>query len=399
MPDTGRSFVIAGAGIAGMTLALELARRGATVVLLERHETVQEFGAGLQISPNARRILDRLDLGPALTAASLEPQALDVYPQGGQTPLVSLELGALMRERYGAAYAVMHRADLANALYKSCRRSANIDILFGIRHWDVASHARGVTVAIDEANGQSRTTRAHAFIGADGVHSPTRINILEGPGATFRNRIAWRTLVPFSQIAGHAALNRVSVHFGTGFHLVCYPLPHRKQMNLALFMPGPRPDPAGQPSLANPGPHVAALMAAAGTGWTPWPMYTVESSIWHKGNIGLVGDAAHAMVPFQAQGAAMAIEDAAVLAPLLMGTESAEEAFSRYSALRQPRTRRVAGLSARNGRIFHMPWPLSLGRDMVMRLQGPRAHLKRLHWVYAHDAHMQVGSDQKSERG
>ncbi|WP_297110165.1 FAD-dependent monooxygenase [uncultured Devosia sp.] len=385
MPASGRSYVIAGAGIAGMTMALALAKFGATVVVLERNHTIQEFGAGLQISPNARRILDRLGLGEALDRVSLEPNALDIYPQGHQHPLISMELGAIMRERFGARYAVMHRADLADVLCKACRRFANIDILFGVRSWDVVTHARGVTVAIDEADGQSRTVRANGFIGADGVHSQTRLSVLEGPAAQFRGRIAWRCLVPVDSMAGQIALDRVSVFFGSGFHLVCYPLPHRKQVNLALFMPGGMPKDGEQPRPARPGQRVSTILGAAGDGWTPWPMYTVDAPDWHQGNIGIIGDAAHAMVPFQAQGAAMGIEDAATLAPLLAGTETAETAMSRYAELRKPRIRRVAALSAENGRIFHMAWPLSMARDAVMRLQGPRAHLRRLDWVYAHD--------------
>jgi len=385
MPSSGRSYVIAGAGIAGMTLALALAKFGATVIVLERSPSTQEFGAGLQISPNARRVLDRMGLDEAINQASLEPTALDVYAQGGQRPLVSMELGPTMRERFDAPYAVMHRADLANLLYKACRRFANIDILFGVRGWDVVSHARGVTVAIDESNGQSRTARADGFIGADGVHSQTRLSVLDGPAAQYRNRIAWRTLVPADSTSSQIAMDRVSVFFGSGFHLVCYPLPHRGQVNLALFMPGAIPQEDAQPRPKRPGPKVESLLAAAADQWTAWPMYTVDTPLWHQGNIGIIGDAAHAMVPFQAQGAAMGIEDAATLAPLLMGTESAETAFSRYAGIRQPRARRVAALSAENGRIFHMAWPFSLARNMVMRLQGPRAHLKRLAWVYSHD--------------
>lgn len=384
MPATGRNYIVAGAGIAGMTVALALAKFGATVVVLERSPNVQEFGAGLQISPNARHCLNQLGLGDALDRVSLEPRALDIYPQGAQRPLLSMELGPIMRERFGAPYAVMHRADLADVLYKACRRFANIDMVFGVRHWDVVSHARGVTVALDEANGQSRTTRANGFIGADGVHSQTRMALLDGPKAEFRNRIAWRALIPFEHVSGQVARDRVSVFFGRGFHLVCYPLPHRGQVNLALFMPGATPETSAQPHPAKPGPRVEAILAAAGDGWTAWPMYTVETSTWHQGNIGIIGDAAHAMVPFQAQGAAMGIEDAAALAPLLAGTETAEAAFSRYAEMRQPRTRRIAALSAENGRIFHMPWPLSVARNMVMRLQGPRAHLKRLGWVYSY---------------
>src|SRR5690606_15546268 len=114
------TFYIAGAGIAGLTLALTLAKFGAKVVVLERGPTLSEFGAGLQISPNARRILDRLGLDQALAAQSLEPTGIDIIPYRRGTPLVTLELGAIMRERFGAPYAVMHRADLADILYKAC---------------------------------------------------------------------------------------------------------------------------------------------------------------------------------------------------------------------------------------------------------------------------------------
>ncbi len=386
MPATGRNYVIAGAGISGMTLALGLAKFGASVILLERSPNVQEFGAGLQISPNARHCLDQLGLGEALDQIGLEPQALDLYPQGAQSPSASMELGAIMRSRFGAPYHVMHRADLADLLHKACRRFANIDMSFGVRNWDVVSHARGVTVAVDESDGQSRTSRAHAFIGADGVHSHTRRAVLDGPDAHFGNRIAWRALVPLDLVSGQIAPDRVSVFFGTGFHLVCYPLPHRQQVNLALFMPGQSPTPEGQPRPSRPGPRVDAILTAAADSWTPWALFTVQTDIWHRGNIGLIGDAAHAMVPFQAQGAAMGIEDATILAPLLAETKSAEDAFTRYAGLRRERVKRVAALSAQNGRIFHLPWPLSLARNAVLSAQGPRAHLRRLGWIYDYKA-------------
>jgi len=386
MPGTGRTIIIAGAGISGMTLALGLAKFGANIVLLERSPNVQEFGAGLQISPNARHCLDQLGVGEALDKVSLEPQALDLYPQGRNNPSMSMELGAIMRQRFGAPYSVMHRADLADLLYKACRRFANIDIVFGVRNWDVVSHERGVSVAVDEADGQSRTIRAHAFVGADGVHSHTRRSVLDGPEAHFGNRIAWRTLIPADSVEAEIAPDRVSVFFGTNFHLVCYPLPHRQQVNLALFMPSATREPSGQPQPARPGPRVTRLLEAAGQSWTPWPLHIVHTPLWHRGNIGLLGDAAHAMVPFQAQGAAMGIEDATILAPLLVETKSAEAAFAQYARLRQQRVQRVAALSASNGRIFHLAWPLSAARDAVMALQGPRAHLRRLGWIYEYKA-------------
>jgi salicylate hydroxylase len=354
------------------------------VVVLERNATIQEAGAGLQISPNARRILDRLGLSDALTHVALEPAALDTYQNGRSTPFFSMEFGPIMAERFGAPYAVMHRADLAEALYRATRRFANIDIIFGVRGWDVVSHARGVTVVVDEADGQNRTTRANAFIGADGVHSHTRRHVLEGPDAQFGGRVAWRTLVPAEAVSSVIAMDRVSVFFGSGHHLVCYPLPHRGQVNLALFLPGKPEDNPRKPSLKGKG-SLGVILAAAGESWTPWPLYTVTTPVWHRDNIGLIGDAAHAMVPFQAQGAAMGIEDAATLGPLLVEHTEPEAAFARYAAIRQSRVGRVARLSASNGRIFHMRWPLSVARDTVMQLQGPRAHLKRLGWIYGYD--------------
>lgn len=391
MPGTGRSYIIAGAGISGLTLALTLAKFGATVVVLERNDTIQEAGAGLQISPNARRILDRLGLSDTLSTIGLEPEALDTYHHGEARPFFAMEFGAIMRERFGAPYAVMHRADLAEALYRATRRFANIDVMFGVRNWDVESHARGVTVAIDDASGQSRTTRANAFIGADGVHSKTRRELLGGPDAQFGGRVAWRTLIPAEAARNLIGMNRVSVFFGSGHHLVCYPLPHRDQVNLALFLPGSAKDNPKVPKLKGRSTF-GALIEAAGDSWTPWPLYTVKTPVWHRDNIGILGDAAHAMVPFQAQGAAMGIEDAGTLGPLLVDCAEPQEAFARYAKARQARVERVADLSASNGRIFHMKWPLSAARDAVMRAQGPRGHLGRLGWIYSHDVAPPTGT-------
>jgi salicylate hydroxylase len=392
MPATGQIYYVAGAGITGLTLALALAKFGATVVVLERQPHLSEFGAGLQVSPNARKVLDNIGLSEAIAARSLGPAGIDINVPRRDKPLVTLTLGQAMRDRFGAPYAVMHRADLADLLYKATRRFANIDVVFGVRSWDAVSHARGVTISIDEANGQTRTGRGRALIGADGVHSHTRRHLLDGPDAQYHGRIAWRALLPFADIAGKIPLDRVSVFISPGIHVVIYPLPHRGQVNLALFAPQQHPD-AGQakaptlpPAIAK-WPLLSAILDKA-TEWTPWPLYAVTTPIWHEGNIGLAGDAAHAMVPFQAQGAAMGIEDAATLAPLLVSTDDPGAAFARYTQLRQGRTARVARTSLSNGNIFHLPWPLSSARDLVIAAQGPQGHLRRLDWLYGHDATM-----------
>ncbi|MBI4920472.1 MAG: FAD-dependent monooxygenase [Devosia nanyangense] len=393
MANGGRTIYIAGAGIAGMTLALALAKFGATVIVLERNKRVQEVGAGLQISPNARRVLNQLGLDKAIAAKSFEPSAIDVYPFRASKPAVSLELGAIMRQRYGVPYVVMHRADLVDALYRACRRFANIDMLFGVRGFDAVTHARGISINVDEANGTARTARVHAFVGADGVHSETRTRILGGPPATYSGFVAWRTTLSADLLKGAVALDRTTLLLGPGYHAVCYPLPQRKQVNVALFVKerADRLDAANPPKepklpwAAMPSRTLDAIVSAATGAWGYWVCNTMDAPTWSDSGIGLIGDAAHAMLPFQAQGAAMAIEDAAILAPLLMTEPDADSAFRRYEAMRRPRVDRVRKISDFNGFAYHLEWPFTLGRNAVLWAQGPRGHLKRLDWIYGFD--------------
>jgi len=394
MPGSGRTVYIAGAGIAGLTLALALAKFGATVVVLERNKAIQEVGAGLQISPNARRVLNQLGLDRQVAAHSLEPSGIDVFPFRAKRPLTTLALGRHMLERYGAPYAVMHRADLADVLYRACKRFANIEIAFGVRSFDAESHARGVSVTADEADGTSRSTRAFAFVGADGVHSRTRTELLGGPEEIYTGTVAWRTTLPMTDLHGAIAPDRTTLLFGPGYHAVCYPLPHRNQVNIALFArekPGSAfgPNPPRQPHLpwaALPSEHFRIITEAAKGAWNYWPLFRVETDVWHRDGIGILGDAAHAMMPFQAQGAAMAIEDAAILAPLLITEPDAASAFARHAALRRQRVARVRKQSDFNGFAFHLEWPFTLGRDAVLAMQGPRGHFRRLDWLYGYHA-------------
>jgi salicylate hydroxylase len=339
-------------------------------------------------------VLNRLGLDKAISAKSFEPEGLDLYAFRGDDPLVTLKFGATAKARYGLPYAVMHRADLAEVLAGACRRFANIDIVFGVEHFDVAGHARGLSVLADEGNGQVREARAFAFVGADGVHSATRTDVLGGPAATPSGHIAWRVLLDPAEVEGLIAPDRSSVIMAPGYHAVCYPLPYRRKVNVVLLT-GERAA-RGRDGSFNRAPalsrtaarnrRLAALLERAGERWGLWPLLAVKAENLHDGPIGLIGDAAHAMLPYQAQGAAMAIEDAAILAPLLMTEPAADAALRRYENLRRRRVERVAALSLANGRAFNMEWPFTLARDAVIRAQGPEGHLRRLDWLYGYDA-------------
>ena len=393
MTGQGRKFVIAGAGIAGLTLALALAKFGASVTVIEKRDAIGEFGAGLQISPNARRILDRLGAGRYLLPCTHVPPAIDVYPYRAAKPVVSLAIGAAMQERFGAPYGVMHRGDLVESLHQACKRFATIDILFGVKKVDFAHHARGFSVMIEEADGKSRTIRPFAYIGADGVHSATRTDLLDGPPARYTGYTSWRTLVDFGDMPEGLDKTNTSLLWGPGFHGVVYPLPRHNAANLVMFThlsektakevrDGKRKP--SMPRQMHNSPIFQGLLDAAKE-LVPWPLYGVSTQVWHKDVVGLIGDAAHGMLPFQAQGAAMGIEDAAILAPLLIAHETPETAYKAYARLRQKRVLRIQKLSARNGDIFHLPRPFSYARDLVVRVQGPHAHLKRLDWIYSYD--------------
>jgi salicylate hydroxylase len=394
MPGTARTIYVAGAGIAGLTLALALAKFGATVIILERVKSVQEIGAGIQLSPNALRVLNQLGLERQLRAKALEPSGIDVIPYRASRPLTTLRLGPAVTERFGAPYVVMHRADLVDILFRACKRFANIDIMFGVRSFDVTSHARGISAIIDDADGAARSARGFAFVGADGVQSRTRVQVLGGPDAEYSGSIAWRTMLPVESLQSILVGDRVTLLMAPGYHAVCYPLPHRKQVNVALFARAKEAEAFGPAALREPklpwsllrSRQFDTIMAAAAGTWGSWPLSTVQTDAWHSGGIGLAGDAAHAMLPHQAQGAAMAIEDAAILAPLLMTEPDGESAFARYATIRRQRVERVRRLSRNNGFAFHMEWPFTAARDAVIAMQGASGHLRRLAWLYGYNA-------------
>lgn len=385
-----RTIYIAGAGIAGMTLALALSRYDFHIVVLEKAHSPTTEGAGLQISPNARHVLNDLGLSQAMNKFGFATKAIDIYPHMYKKPLVSLQLGDAIEKRFRAPYCVIHRADLFGLLFDACKEHNNIQFFFGVKSFDMEAHARGVSLTFELTSGEVQNTRAHAFIGADGVHSQTRRKILKGPDAIYSGYVAWRTLIPASMMHNQLNLEHTSLMWGPGYHTIAYPHPNRHVINIALFSkeklsPDTRVQHVNTPSLATTKtrcPRLKSIFIAAEGAWQKWPLNAAKTSQWSQGPIGLIGDAAHAMLPYQAQGAAMAIEDAAILAPLLASEKYATSALFKYQNLRQKRVQKITDTAAKNGKIYHMEWPFSVARDIVVSTEGPKGHFKRLAWIY-----------------
>ncbi len=387
MTDNSRIFCIAGAGIAGLTLALALAKHNAKVIILERNEKIQEFGAGLQLGPNAHRALDSLGLEETLEKVSFEPHGVDIFSFKAKAPITTLKLGATARERFGVPYSVIHRADLVETLYKQAKKLKNIKIHFGVSDFEVSSVDLNPIVKFKNFDGEIVEIKTHAFIGADGVCSVTRTDILSGPQSKYSGYVAWRTLIDIDKLQDVLDLNNTSLMWGSGFHAVAYPLPHRKKVNIAIFTKenmsvgfGIRQQPSMPLSVVDD-IRLSKILELADE-FKHWPLAAVKTNVWHKGAVGLVGDAAHAMLPFQAQGAAMGIEDAVILAPLLMNKETAINAFKIYENKRQARVNKVIKTSMSNGKIFHMSAPFSKARNSVVKMQGELNHFSRLAWIY-----------------
>jgi salicylate hydroxylase len=392
-----RTIIVAGAGIGGLTAALALAAKGFRVVVLEKAERLEEAGAGLQLSPNASRILVELGLQPRLASRAVMPDAINIMSarEGGE--IARLPLGEAASFRAGAPYWVVHRADLQAALQAHVNDNPDIELRLGCQFDDVTSHAKGLTV-VQRSGDARRQELAVALIGADGIWSSVRNHLFPDVQPQFSGLIAWRGTLDATALPREYTAPRVQLWMGPNAHLVAYPISGARQINVVAIVPGTwnRPGwsaPGGtneiKDAFASPRwPPTARMLIGAVDEWRRWALFTVpDIGDWSEGAIALIGDAAHAMLPFAAQGAGMAIEDAAVLAKAL--SDSAGEniagipaALKRYGRLRRARVLQVQRAARRSGRIYHLTGPLALARDLTIKAMGPKRVLARQDWIY-----------------
>jgi salicylate hydroxylase len=392
-----RTIFIAGAGIGGLTAALTLAARGFRVVVMERAERLEEAGAGIQLSPNASRILIGLGLQDHLGSRAVAPEAISIMSARAGREIARLPLGEGAASRAGAPYWVIHRADLQAALAAAVNENPDIDLRLGCTFEDVVAHAKGLTVVQRSGNFRQQEIGL-ALIGADGIWSTVRNHLFPQVQPQFSGLIAWRGTIDATQLPREYTARRVQLWMGAGAHLVAYPVSGARKINVVAVVPGTW----NRPGWSAPGdgmelknvfvaakwPATARMMLSAVDDWRRWALFTLpEGGEWTSGSIALLGDAAHAMLPFAAQGAAMAIEDAAVLATAMSDgpmetAANVTAALKRYARARRRRVVQMQRASRSAARNFHLSGAMALARDVTIKLLGPQHMLARQHWIY-----------------
>jgi salicylate hydroxylase len=392
-----RQIVIAGAGIAGLTAALAFAVRGYPVRVFERAPRLDEVGAGIQLSPNATSILDRLGVLPGLRPAAVRPDAVVLRDASNLAELGRVQLGAAAEWRWKAPYLTAHRADLQSALLAHVAREPGIELVTGATVRDATQHPLGVAVSVEIAGRISQIT-GMLFVGADGVWSETRRLVGGAAKSRFSGQVAWRRTIRAespagSSLAGIGIGGVVTAFLAPGFHMVAYPVRAGAALNLAAFTRGNamaetwsgRMDTKVLKNAMRRAAPALQKLAEDADEWLVWPLHTVPpTGPWTTpGGIALIGDAAHAMTPFAAQGAAMAIEDAETLAGHVMAQPSSiAEALAAWEKERRKRVEQVTRRGSFNRMAWHAAGPIAMARNAILRMRTPEKLATSLDWLY-----------------
>lgn len=385
-----RSVLISGGGIAGLTAALCLSRIGYRVEVYERAEKFDNHGAGLQLSANAMRILDELGVGKLLRMTSTSPQSIRISSAYTGAKISEVPLGAEAIIRFGLPYVCIHRGDLHQALLTVCENDPDITIRMNSVVTDCVSHPNGVSALVLTKNGMT-TVRGKFFVCADGIHSKLRSEIFDGPMAKHTGYEAWRAMIPADKVPARFPIEFTHLIWGRGKHAVLYPVRNGRYFNIVVVAKAAeksievrKKEPLRR--LKNKtffwNSKFKALVNAA-QDWSVWPILEcADAGKWYSEGMVMIGDAAHGMEPYAAQGAAMAIEDAFVLASKLKDQEDLSLAFQDYQKSRMGRVRKVAKLAKSNRQLYHMGFPFSTIRNFGMAFIPGKSLLERQAWIY-----------------
>lgn len=387
--------IIAGAGIGGLTAAIALSETGVKVAIYEKTDKLEEFGAGLQVTPNATRVLSRLGVLERVRQFSSRPDAVLALRGSDDAILMRLPLHDATR-RWGADYLVIHRADLQAALVEAVSGRPGIELSLGAAVIGFAAEDDIISVGLQRDRTKVRD-EADLLIGADGLRSQVRSGM--GFGAPdqveFTGSVAYRATLNAEDADPRWARNEIVLRLGPEAHLVQYPLRRGSIINLVATVKSAweaggadqqwdgEPDRSTLERAFRGWSKEARALVGAPAQWRAWPLYSRPPiPSFSLGRAALVGDAAHPMVPFLAQGAAQAIEDAGALRRVVARTEHIPAALAHYSHDRVERAARVQREALRQGRIYHLDGPLAYARDMTMRMLGPHGLERHYDWLY-----------------
>ena len=386
MRITGKKIIVIGGGIGGLAAALALARLGAVVTVLEQTAEISDMGAGLQISPNGFVVLDALGLRDAVVDRSMAATSVVLRNYSNSAIVATLDVSP---QTGGQNYHFIHRADLVACLLSAARQAG---VQVRLQH-KVKQVQTSVIPQVVLTNGA--TMMGDLVVGADGLHSCLR-PVLNRPAAPrFTGQVAWRALVPRQS----HALAQVQLYMGPGRHLVTYPLRGGQLVNVVAVQERAnwaadgwqhRDDPQNlRRAFADFSPDVQELLRSVDN-LHLWGLFRHPvAQNWYQDHAVLLGDAAHPTLPFLAQGANMALEDAWVLADCLANAETTSGALARYQKRREGRVRRVIAVSGRNAWKYHLRLPpLRMAAHAALRfvsLKAPQYLTRQFDWLYHHD--------------
>ena len=381
MSIKGTDITVLGGGIAGLAAASALAQRGAIVTVLEQATELGEVGAGLQISPNGVAVLEALGLREAAAKLANTPEAVELRDMFTGREVAHLAMGRAAEQRWGRPYWQFHRADLLAVLADGAR-AAGVELKLGQK----------VDGLVDLGN-------PSVVIAADGVRSGVRTEVFGGQPASFTGQVAWRGIIPVDKLPKGAVRNTATVYMGAGRHLVTYPMRGGSIINFVAVEERDTwadegwniPDTPEnlRRAFAGAGAEVQTILAAVEETFL-WGLFNHQYlPQWTKGNVAMVGDACHPMLPFLAQGAVMALEDAWVLARELARADTIPEGLLAYERACKSRATRVQKAAATNATVYHLPnGPARLvahaGMKTLSRL-APSVLLGRFDWLYGED--------------
>lgn len=390
--------LIAGAGIGGLAAAIGLAAVGCHVRVLESRRHPSEEGAGIQIGPNGVHALRQLGVADRLEPYVGRPKAIALMDAASGRCLTRLPLIPHMEQTHGAPYWVTRRADLHQALLSTARSLAGIEIVHGFRVETVARTVDGVRIGTADGH----KMHGAALVGADGVWSTVARAVFGAPAVRFAHKSAARVVVPMAGMPAPFCEPSTGLWLGAKAHLVHYPLPaprldgtHQGPMvNMVAIVDGgahvqdwgaPLETRALLPAFDGWPRPVREVLAEA-QGWRRWSlMERPPLARWSDGPVTLLGDAAHPVLPFLAQGAVLALEDAVTLAAAVAAMpHDLTAAFRTYAGARRSRARRVANASRRNGRIYHLTGWAARARDTTLSWVPPERLIAGYDWLYGY---------------